>query len=92
MPLDSPYSHRFLQCTSLTVVPRHNILKLSEQRTDSLKLTSDLKHVMAAFVGSTCMCTHGGKEIKHVNVNKEKNEVRTSSRLSQGRERLYDQV
>lgn len=38
------------------------------------------------------MYIHGGKEIKHVNVNKEKNEVRTSSRLSQGRERPYDQV
>lgn len=58
MPLDSPYSHRFLQCTSLTVVPRHNILKLSEQRTDSLKLTSDLKHVMAAFVGGHLWVAH----------------------------------
>ena len=50
MPLFLPYNHHFLQCASLTLVPRHNILKLSEQRTDSLKLTSDLKHVMAAFM------------------------------------------
>lgn len=60
------YSHRSLQWASLNVVPRHNILNFSEQRTDSLKLTSDLIHAVMASVGvGVCMGTRGGKEIKH---------------------------